>query len=160
MKNNYTCEFKLQALREVPENYNRFPGDTPEKINEYLRQVLPASERYSPEVENFIVVFLNTRRKIVGHQVLSQGTLDTLLVHPREVFKPAILMNAAAIVVAHNHPSGEWTPSDADVRVTRDLIKAGQLLKIELLDHIILGDNGENRTRNYCSLRELGYFHN
>jgi DNA repair protein RadC len=69
---------------------------------------------------------------------ISQGTLDTLLVHPREVFRPAIVHNAAAICLVHNHPSGNFTPSDSDTKCTRDLIRAAQLLKIEVVDHIIL----------------------
>ena len=78
--------------------------------------------------------------------------MDTILVHPREVFRVAIVNAASAVIVMHNHPSGESTPSDADVKVTRDLIRAGQLLKLELLDHVIIG-NG-----NRSSLRELGHF--
>jgi DNA repair protein RadC len=77
--------------------------------------------------------------------------MDTLLVHPREVFRLAIVTAASAIVVMHNHPSGEATPSEADIKVTRDLIRAGQLLKIEVLDHVIVGQGSQ------CSLRTLGY---
>jgi DNA repair protein RadC len=84
---------------------------------------------------------------------VSIGTLDTILVHAREVFRGAIIAAAAAVVVMHNHPSGESTPSEADIKVTRDLIRAGQLLKIELLDHVIIGQN------RHQSLRELGYFY-
>jgi DNA repair protein RadC len=91
--------------------------------------------------------------------MLSQGTLDTILVHPREVFAPAIVKRASAIVLAHNHPSGDPTPSEADIKVTRDLIRAGQLLKIEVLDHIILGRRTDERPRDWVSLRELGYFY-
>ena len=91
------------------------------------------------EVENFQVVLLNTRRRLIRVEQISQGTLDTILVHPREVFKAAIVAGASAIVLAHNHPSGDPSPSEADIKVTRDLIRAGQLLKIEVLDHIILG---------------------
>ena len=87
------------------------------------------------------------------------GTLDTLLVHPREVFKAAIAANAAAVVLAHNHPSGDPTPSEADIKVTRDLIRAGQLLKIEVLDHVIIGRATPERPKDYASLRELGYFY-
>ena len=92
---------------------------------------------------------------MIGMQVLSQGTLDTLLVHPREVFRTAIAAGAAAIVVAH--PSGDPMPSEQDIKVTRDLMRAGQLLKIELVDHIILGRRTEDRPRDFLSLRELGY---
>ena len=98
--------------------------------------------------------------RLIGEPVkISDGTLDTILVHPREVFKPAISANAAAIVLTHNHPSGDPTPSEADIKVTRDLIRAGQLLKIEVLDHVILGRKTEDRQKEYVSLRELGYFY-
>jgi DNA repair protein RadC len=97
---------------------------------------------------------LNTRRRVKGHQLVTVGTMDTLLVHPREVFRGAVIAGAAAIVMMHNHPSGESTPSEADIKVTRDLIRAGQLMKIEVLDHVILGNP------NHSSLRELGYFYN
>jgi DNA repair protein RadC len=97
-------------------------------------------------------LILNTRRKIKGHYFVSIGTMDTILVHPREVFRLAIMASASAIALMHNHPSGESTPSEADIKVTRDLIRAGQLLKIEVLDHIVIG-NG-----NHTSLRAIGYF--
>ena len=84
---------------------------------------------------------------------MSIGTLDTILVHPREVFCVAIVAAAAAIVVMHNHPSGEADPSDADIKVTRDLVRAGQLLKIDLLDHVIVGRG------KHVSLRSLGYLY-
>ena len=71
----------------------------------------------------------------------------------------AILANASAIVLVHNHPSGDPTPSEGDIKVTRDLIRAGQLLKIDVLDHVILGRRSEERSRDYVSLRELGYFY-
>ena len=95
---------------------------------------------------------------MIGMRVLSQGTLDTLLVHPREVFRPAISAGAAAIVIVHNHPSGDPTPSEQDIKVTRDLIRAGQLLKIEVVDHVILGRRTDERPRDFISLRESGYF--
>lgn len=127
--------------------------DTPDRIADVLRE---QNRPYT--VEHFQVIFLNTRRRMIGMHVLSQGTLDTILVHPREVFLAAIAKRAAAIVLAHNHPSGDPTPSEADIKVTRDLIRAGQLLRIEVLDHVILGRRTEERPRDYVSLRELGYF--
>ena len=128
--------------------------DAPERIADLLRE---QNRQY--EVENFQIILLNTRRKLIRLERISQGTLDTLLVHPREVFKPAIAANAAALVLAHNHPSGDPTPSEADIKVTRDLIRAGQLLKIEVLDHVILGRATQDRPKDYVSLRELGYFY-
>ena len=85
--------------------------------------------------------------------------LDTILVHPREVFRAAIAANAAGIILVHNHPSGDPTPSEADIKVTRDLIRAGQLLKIEVVDHVIIGRATASRAKDYASLRELGYFY-
>jgi len=108
----------------------------------------------------FQVLLLNTRRRLIGEpEKIADGTLDTILVHPREVFRPAIQNNAAALVLVHNHPSGDPTPSEADIKVTRDLIRAGQLLKIEVLDHVILGRATQERPKDYTSLRELGYFY-
>jgi len=128
--------------------------DTPERIAELLRE-----ESRPQEVEQFRVVLLNTRRRLIGVDTISQGTLDTILVHPREVFKRAIAGNASAVVLVHNHPSGDPTPSEADIKVTRDLIRAGQLLKIEVLDHVIIGKRTEERQKDFVSLRELGYFY-
>ena len=127
--------------------------DNPESIALLLRE-----ENRAYAVEHFQVVLLNTRRKLIRVDQISQGTLDTILVHPREVFKSAISASAAAIVLVHNHPSGDPTPSEADVKVTRDLIRAGQVLKIEVLDHVILGHRTQERAKDYVSLRELGYW--
>lgn len=128
--------------------------DNPEAIASYLRE-----ENRTHDVECFRVLLLNTRRRLIRMEYISQGTVDTILVSPREVFKAAISANASAIVLLHNHPSGDPTPSEADVKVTRDLIRAGQLLKIEVLDHVILGLRTHERPKDYSSLRELGYFY-
>jgi len=109
-------------------------------------------------VETFQVLLLNTRRRLIKVETVSDGTLDTLLVHPREVFKAAIAANAAALVLVHNHPSGDPSPSEADIKVTRDLIRAGQLLKIDVADHVILGRATPERAKDWVSLRELGYW--
>src|SRR5947207_1067767 len=128
--------------------------DTPERIADLLRE-----ENRLYDVEHFQAVLLNTRRKLIRVEQISQGTLDTILVHPREVFKLAIAANASAVVLVHNHPSGDPTPSEADIKVTRDLIRAGQLLKIEVLDHVIIGKPTAERPKDYVSMRELGYFY-
>jgi DNA repair protein RadC len=127
--------------------------DTPASIADFLRE-----ENRPYEVEHFQIVLLNTRRKLIRVEIISQGLVDTLLVHPREVFRRAIAANASALVLVHNHPSGDPTPSAADIKVTRDLIRAGLLLKIEVLDHVILGRRGQEGGKDYVSLRELGYF--
>ena len=127
--------------------------DNPESVVRLLRD-----QNLAKPVETLQVLLLNTRRRLIRVEEISQGTLDTLLVHPREVFKCAIAANAASLVLAHNHPSGDPSPSEADIKVTRDLIRAGQLLKIEVVDHIILGRATAERAKDYSSLRELGYF--
>jgi DNA repair protein RadC len=90
---------------------------------------------------------------------ISQGLVDSILVHPREVFRSAIAANACSIVLAHNHPSGDPAPSESDLRATRDLIRAGQLLKIEVVDHIILGKRSAANDKGYVSLKQLGHFY-
>jgi DNA repair protein RadC len=89
--------------------------------------------------EHFVVLMLDLKRRIIGIHTVSIGTLTETLVHPREVFKSAILANAHAIILGHNHPTGEPTPSIDDLDITRELIQAGEYLKIPVLDHIIIG---------------------
>ncbi|MCC7376095.1 MAG: hypothetical protein IT581_15660 [Verrucomicrobiales bacterium] len=145
-------EWKIVSLRECPNPDDMYLCDTPDRAADYWRRHVVNHPYYDPERECFVILLLNTRRRIKGHQLITIGTMDTVLVHPREVFRLAVMTNASAIILAHNHPSGDPTPSEADIRVTRDLIRAGQLLKIEVLDHIVLGH------LNHKSLRTLGYF--
>jgi hypothetical protein len=102
MKLERLGEFKILTLRETVPPSALSNGDTPELIAEYYRKQIETDLRYTPEVETFQVIILSTRRKIQGHFLVSTGTLDTILVHPREVFRPAIVANAAAIVLVHN----------------------------------------------------------
>ena len=144
--------FATSKRREGP------PLDHPEAIATLLRD-----EAAALNVERLQVVLVNTRRRLIRVETVSEGVLDQILIHPREVFRAAIAGGAHAIIIAHNHPSGDPTPSEADIRVTRDLIRAGRLLKIEVLDHIILGREREGADgRNlpgYISLRDFGIFH-
>jgi DNA repair protein RadC len=152
-------EFKLLALRECPTPAEMQLCDTPEKAAGYWHEHVPSNPYHNADVECLIVLLLNTRRKVLGHCLISTGTLDTILVHPREVFRPAIIGAAAAIVLMHNHPSGDPSPSEGDIKVTRDLIRAGQILKIEVLDHVVIGKPDGDTGKGYSSLRELGYFY-
>jgi len=146
----------LLAQRLSRESYAESPVlDTPERVADFLRE-----ENRVYTVETFQVILVNTRRRAICVHHVSQGILDTILVHPREVFAAAIARRAAAVILAHNHPSGDPAPSEADIKVTRDLVRAGQLLKIEVLDHVILGRRTDERPRDYASLRELGYLLN
>ncbi len=100
--------------------------------------------------EVFAIVLLSTRHHVVAYHEVSRGTLNSTLVHPREVFKAALLANAAALVLAHVHPSGDPSPSRDDIELTRRLAAAGTLLGIDVLDHIVVGHG------RYASFRELG----
>src|ERR1051325_6680308 len=143
------------ALKMAAELHGEEPLlDTPERVADYLRE----SGRHL-QTEAFRVLLLNTRRRLIRVEELSTGTRDTLLVRPAEVFEAAIAAKASAIVVVHNHPSGDPAPREADIKVTRGLIRAGQLLKIDVLDHVILGRRTTERAKDYASLRELGYFY-
>jgi DNA repair protein RadC len=97
--------------------------------------------------ENFVVVLLNTKNEVLESPTVSVGTLSSTLVHPREVFKPAIRASAASVVLAHNHPSGKMEPSREDREVTSRIGEAAKILGIEVLDHVILGDG-------YFSMKE------
>ncbi len=127
--------------------------DTPDAVVTLMRE-----DCRLRSVETLQALLLNARRRLIRVEEISQGTLDSILVHAREVFRLAIAANAAALVLVHNHPSGDPAPSEADIKVTRDLIRAGQLLKIEVLDHVIIGRATPERPKEYASLRELGYF--
>ncbi|MBW5447859.1 DNA repair protein RadC [Cohnella sp. CFH 77786] len=117
------------------------PQDAADLLMEELRRL---------REEHFVVLFLNTKNRVIGRQTLSIGSLNASIVHPREVFRAAIRRSSASILCAHNHPSGDPTPSSEDVQLTRRLAQAGEVVGIELLDHIVIGDN------RFISLKELG----
>ena len=111
------------------------PLSTPAKVSGYLSE---AFNEY-PLQEQFIVIPLSRKNHPLGRFVVSVGTAHSTLVHPREVFRPAILAGASGVIVAHNHPSGDPAPSRADIQVTRRLREAANLLQIDLLEHLIAG---------------------
>jgi hypothetical protein len=149
-------EVKIMTARECP--FDQL-GDTPAAVAAFWDQHVPTAPWWMEDREIFVVFMLNTRRRITGFHLGSMGILDQLLVHPREVYRPSLIAGAAAIVIAHNHPSGDPAPSEADIKVTRDLVRAGQLLKVELLDHLVMGKVSPERSQAWVSLRELGYFY-
>ena len=120
--------------------------NTPERVFEVLR---PLYEGLTREVVR--AVYMNTTNGIIGTAIVSMGTANQALVHAREVFGPALVIGASRVILVHNHPSGDLTPSPADVALTKDMKKAGKILDIELLDHVIMGDN------SYSSMREGGF---
>ena len=101
--------------------------------------------------EHFVVLFLNVKNQILHKQTIFIGSLNASIVHPREIFREAVKRSAASIICAHNHPSGNPTPSTEDIDVTKRLYEAGLLMGIELLDHVIIGDH------QFISLKEKGY---
>jgi DNA repair protein RadC len=126
----------------------RNPGrpvvSSPADVDRLLRGRIANLDR-----ENFVVVLLNTKNEVIETPLVSVGTLSASLVHPREVFKPAIRASAASVILAHNHPSGKVEPSREDREVTRRLGEAAEVLEIEVLDHVIVGDG-------FFSMKEHG----
>ena len=108
---------------------------SPNDAYEMIREQLEGLDR-----EQFIIACLNTKNEPTNITVVSVGSLNKAIVHPREIFKTAILSNAASIMAFHNHPSGETTPSQQDIQLTNRLYEAGELIGIKLLDHLIIGD--------------------
>lgn len=133
------------ASRMSREVLNESPlMDTPERIAGLLRE---ESRLY--QVEKFQLILVNTRRRLIRVEPIAVGTLDSVMIHPREVFYPALVARASAVVLMHNHPSGDPSPSEADIKITRDLIRAGKLLKVE-----VLYASGERHLSN-CLLSRL-----
>jgi DNA repair protein RadC len=124
---------------------------TPDDAATVIRAAMQAKPDFDPEKETFWTLLLNTKNVVKAVSCVSVGLLDAALVHPRVVFRPAIVAAAAAIVLVHNHPSGDPAPSAEDVRVTRQLIEAGRVVEIRVLDHVILGSEGKR-----LSMREAG----
>ncbi len=113
--------------------------------------MLCAAQLRGLDREHFWALALNTKNQLVKMAEVSVGSLNASIVHPRELFRDAVRASAAALVVVHNHPSGDPTPSGADIQLTHRLVRAGDVLGIELLDHVIIGDGGE-----HSSMRDMG----
>ena len=150
-------EFRVIRLRELP--VPMACCDTPQRIYEYWMANIATASWYNPDVECLCAIHLNTRRRATGFHLAGIGTLDSVLFAPRELFRTAIVRNASAIVVAHSHPSGDPTPSHADIRATRDLVQAGRIVRIEVLDHLVIGQPSPDKPQAWASLRELGHIH-
>ncbi|WP_339319230.1 DNA repair protein RadC [Paenibacillus sp. FSL R10-2734] len=120
----------------------RCPEDAAEILTEQLRYL---------QKEHFVCLFLNTKNHVIGQETLSMGSLNASIVHPREVFRAAIKCSSASIICAHNHPSGDPTPSPEDISLTSRLLQAGEIVGIDVLDHLIIGDS------SFVSLKEKGH---
>lgn len=129
----YVCELTMRKYRGRRPREIRGPDDVVAFIGPKLRL---------EQREHFIVLLLNARHEVKGKETISIGSLNASIVHPREVFKPAVLASAASIILVHNHPSGDSEPSEEDVAITRRLVEAGDLLGIGVLDHVIIAKRG------------------
>lgn len=155
--NNFGMEGSNVKLKRIPiykcvleksDNYYAFNNyiSGPNDVYDLCKSYLENEDR-----EHFVIIMLNVKHKVIGINTVSIGVLSSCPVHPREVFKPAIVSNSHGIIAVHNHPSGDPYPSDDDIRITRRLKEAGEILGIALVDHIIIGDH------RYMSLKEMGY---
>ena len=139
--------FELSKRLEGYESGKKVTIKTPEDIVEQVRARLKDKKK-----EHFLVILLNTRNQLIGIAPISIGSLDASIVHPREVFKEAISATAASVIFAHNHPSGDPQPSEDDIKLTKRLVQAGEIIGIEVLDHIIVGGN------TFVSIKRQGLF--
>jgi DNA repair protein RadC len=144
-------EFKIISLRDSPVPFKKWACETAEDAVEYWKTQVATAPWYSHDRECTVAILLNVRCRIFGHHLISIGLLDAAVVHPREVFRAAIIANAHSIILGHNHPSDDPAPSHADIAATRELLRAGQHLRIHILDHIIVGNPG------FASLKALGH---
>ena len=133
---------RVELIKEGPEQtlYIKDPSDVARYLSEYSKR----------DREHLLCIYLNTKNRVLGIEVVSIGTLNFSPAHPREIFKGAILASADSIILAHNHPSGDPEPSKDDIEITKRMQKAGKIIGIELLDHVIIGNN------SFVSLKERG----
>ena len=150
LRSNLSLLGEIAMRYEVETQPERPTGDLP-SINcpEDVRRLL-GPEMSALAQEQLRVLLLNTRNQVVGQRVIYQGNINSTIVRPAEVFRPAVIEAVPGIIISHNHPSGDPTPSPEDAAITRDLVQAGKLLGIELLDHVVIG--GER----FVSLKERG----
>ena len=151
---------KAQMVRASLELARRMADETRDERGEFVRTPDEAAAILRElsrglDHERFWVIALDTRNRMKGCPIeVSRGILDSSLVHPREVFKSAIQAGCAALVLIHNHPSGDPTPSSEDIKLTRQLIQTGKVVGIKVLDHLVLGRRTAKEPRDYLSLRE------
>jgi DNA repair protein RadC len=129
----YVCELTKRRYRGKAPKTIRGPDDVVAVVGRKLRK---------EQREHFLVLLLNARHEVLGIETVSIGSLNASIVHPREVFKPAVVTSAASIVLVHNHPSGDPEPSEEDTTITKRLVECGELLGIQVLDHVIVATRG------------------
>lgn len=140
--------------RAVRENLERTELRSPRTVYDYLIGDL----RYETE-ENLILLMLDSRKQLIRRSLIARGTLTSVPANPRSIFRAALISNAACIIMAHNHPSGDPAPSNADVELTKAIAQCGELMRIPLFDHIILGTEAPGRALPYYSFRKNNFLH-
>lgn len=138
------AELGKRLYRTAP--HERYKIRSPEDAANYLM-----TDMSSLNQEHFVVLFLNVKNEVLHKQTIFIGSLNSSIVHPREVFREAFKRSAASMIISHNHPSGDTTPSREDIEVTKRLMEAGQIMGVDVLDHIIIGD------QKFISLKDKGY---
>jgi len=139
--------YTLKMVKEDSVPYEVPVIKSPAEAYQAAKQLLALHEE--PE-EHFCIICLNAKNKIVGVHTISIGTVNATIVHPREVFKAAMLNNASAIICLHNHPSGDPEPSREDIETTRRLVEAGEIMGIKVFDHVIIGEQRHLSMKEEC----------
>jgi len=140
--------FELGKRLEAPfDEGKKIAVKSPEDVVRLIKTELKDKKK-----EHFFVILLDTRNQYLGKDKVSVGSLDTSIVHPREVLKPALSLSAASVILVHNHPSGDPEPSEEDIKLTKRLVEAAEIMGIDVLDHIIIGD------KKYLSLKARNLF--
>lgn len=129
---------------------------SPDTVHAIWRESVTKAQWFDTEKEAFVVFLLDRKNRVKSWHLVSLGTLDTSLVHPREVFRAACVASAASVIVAHQHPSGDPAPSAEDIKITKQLVSAGQVLGIPVLDHVVIGDPAVTAP-GFVSLRDKGF---
>jgi len=152
MTNMYKYSVKREFAGKVGDESASYQISKPETVAQYLKLM----GLHEDEQENFVVLFLDTRNKVKGFDKVTRGLVDRSHVHPREVFRAAIIAGASKVILCHNHPSGDCSPSKQDLTSTKNLCEAGEIIGIKVLDHVIVGEKlGEF---NWLSMRNSGQF--
>lgn len=142
---SYNINIGLMMIKETPGGNHSITQ--PEVVVDIC------SDMHNMAQESMQILTLNTKNKLIDRHLITLGLMDQSLTHPREIFRPAIIDNAMSIILIHNHPSGDTTPSSDDLRVTRQMLEAGNILGIKILDHIIIGRKPDGSV-DYLSMRK------
>ena len=147
-----TYEIKVSRIKE---SVGEYTADSPSSAVNYWKDRITKADWYDEEREMMLVLAVNTKYRIIGHALVSLGTLNESLCHPRDVFRPVIALGAYGLIMMHNHPSGVPDPSSADISATRRVKDGSSILGIHVLDHIIVGTAMDSDTP-YYSFKEKG----